>query len=133
MPRRRDRQPRSPRPAEDPPTPSAPIFCARSLSDLLAETAVPATQLARERGLHYSAIFRWMTGGARRGCGGGQVRLESYRLGGTIYTTREAIERFVAAQSADIAPAVVHPAPRQPGQRRRAAERAVAECERQGA
>ena len=40
------------------------------------------------RRLHISAVYRWMSRGVRG------VVLESVRIGGTAYTTREALQRF---------------------------------------
>jgi len=39
--------------------------------------------------LHISAVYRWMSNGV-----GGGVRLESVKLGGTTYTSVEALQRF---------------------------------------
>lgn len=40
------------------------------------------------RKIHLSAVYRWIS----RGVGG--TRLESIKLGGSTYTTREALQRF---------------------------------------
>lgn len=56
--------------------------------------------------LHISACYRWIT----KGLGG--VRLESIRLGGTTYTSVEALQRFAAALSADREQPRVHVHPR---------------------
>jgi hypothetical protein len=40
------------------------------------------------RPLHPSTIYRWISRGLRG------VRLEAIRLGGTLYTSREALQRF---------------------------------------
>jgi len=39
--------------------------------------------------IHISAVYRWMSAGV-----GGGVRLESIKLGGTTYTSVEALQRF---------------------------------------
>ncbi len=63
--------------------------------DLAAETLLTISQAARirppargGRPTHSSTIYRWITRGIR-GC-----KLEAIRLGGTLYTSREAMQRF---------------------------------------
>ena len=63
--------------------------------DLTAENLIPLRAVPRHlpprpngKRLHVSAIYRW----AQRGVRG--VRLELIRIGGTAYTTREALQRF---------------------------------------
>jgi hypothetical protein len=74
---------------------------------------------------HPSTIFRWAMKGVRG------VRLEVLRLGGRLITSREALQRFAEALSADLEQAP-RPAPRSPAKRRRASERAAAELEKIG-
>jgi hypothetical protein len=69
--------------------------------DLTRETlipirAVPGHLPRRPSGkkLHVSAVYRWL----QRGVGG--VRLESVKVGGTTYTSVEAIARFAQASRA---------------------------------
>lgn len=58
---------------------------------LVALRDVPALlPRRRNRRVHLSTVYRWVTRGA-----GGRV-LESVRLGGVSYTSREALERFAA-------------------------------------
>jgi hypothetical protein len=73
------------------------------------------------RGLHVSTLWRWMQRGIRG------VRLETCMIGGTRYTSREALERFVARTTAAADDAV--PTIRTPKQQRsiEAAERELAE------
>jgi hypothetical protein len=87
--------------------------------DLLAEDRLTLSQAARLLRLHVGTIHRWRL----RGCRG--VRLETALLGGIRYTTRQALDRFVAATTA--AADGVAPAPRTPAQR----ERAIAAAERE--
>lgn len=63
--------------------------------------------------LHASTGFRWASAGLRG------HRLETVRIGGTLYTSQEALQRF-ADRLSDAEPA---PTPR-PDSRRRAAEQA---------
>jgi hypothetical protein len=51
---------------------------------------------------HQNTLRRW----ANKGVNG--VRLETFRLGGKLLTTREACERFVAAQNARRASVAEH-------------------------
>lgn len=60
---------------------------------ILEETQLSLTALAKERGVNVATTWRW----ANRGVRG--VRLETFALGGKRFTTREALERFVAASS----------------------------------
>lgn len=51
------------------------------------------------RRVHLSAIHRWVQYG-RLGAGGRRVRLETLRLGGSTYTSLEALQRFANELSA---------------------------------
>jgi hypothetical protein len=64
---------------------------------------VPKLLPARPSGkkLHISAVYRW----AQRGIQG--IRLEVVRVGGTTYTSREALQRFVQSPNAAPAPLVL--------------------------
>jgi hypothetical protein len=84
---------------------------------------------------HASTLWRW----SRRGIkarDGSRVRLEHVRLGGKVFTSREAIERFGAALAAADAAHFDPPAPppkgRTDAQRRRAVDRATAELAEAG-
>ena len=68
-----------------------------------------------DRRLSLATLHRWRLNGVRG------VKLETILIGGLRYTSREAIDRFIAAQNADDAPAapVITPA-----QRRRQSEAA---------
>lgn len=70
--------------------------------DLTSETLIPIRDVPdrlprRPSGkkLHVSAVYRWL----QRGVGG--VRLESVKVGGTTYTSAEALARFARASTAD--------------------------------
>lgn len=69
--------------------------------DLTRETLIPIRavpdRLPRRpsgKKLHVSAVYRWL----QRGVGG--VRLESVKIGGTTYTSVEALARFARASAA---------------------------------
>ena len=67
---------------------------------LLALHDVPKLLPPRPSGkrLHISAVYRW----AQRGVHG--IRLEIIRVGGTTYTSREALQRFVQPSNSTSAP-----------------------------
>lgn len=77
-----------------------------------------------------SCLVRWVQRGVK-GPNGERIRLEAARLAGRWITTPAACVRFVERQTprSDDAPP---PAPRTPGVRRRAADRAAKELERLG-
>jgi hypothetical protein len=79
---------------------------------------------------HLSTILRWILQGAKAP-NGERVRLEACRLGGRWLTSKDAIQRFCNRLTPQLdTPAA--PAPRSPGQRRHAAERAEKELGRIG-
>lgn len=75
------------------------------------------------RPLHPSTAWRWVFDGR----GPDRVRLETVRIGGRTRTSRQALQRFLAALNPEptIAPSPV----RTPAARRRAADRAGRELE----
>lgn len=87
------------------------------------------TTEGRDSPIHPSTVVRWCTRGVRL-AGGRVVKLEHLRLGGRLLTTRQALARFVAAQTET---AGETPTVRTPTQRQRAADRAAAELEKMGA
>ena len=63
--------------------------------DLSSETLIPIRDVPKclpkrsnSKRIHISAIYRWIQSGVRG------VRLESIKVGGSTYTSREAIQRF---------------------------------------
>ncbi len=83
----------------------------------------------RGRKPHFSTLWRWATRGLRG------VRLETLRCGGTLVTSREAIQRFFEQLSAmDDQPPQFNPPPafRTPAQRQRDIERAENELREMG-
>ena len=72
-----------------------------SAENLLGESRVSITELARRERVAVSTAWRWVL----RGCRG--HRLESFAVGGKRYTTDESFARFIAATNGQtpIAPA----------------------------
>jgi Tfp pilus assembly protein FimT len=96
------------------------------MSELLAETILSLGEAARQfpgsRGAKRvcpSTVWRWCSKGTRRQ-DGQIVRLEHFRLGGRVMTTREAVARFVTAltDTPHTAPSVRTPAARAAASRR---------------
>lgn len=121
------------RATSQPDTPRPGANAARVLGERTLSAAQLARQLPAGRGdgrASPSCVSRWITAGVR-GPGGRRVRLEAIRVGGRWMTSKEAFERFTAA----LTPAAVGDgghAPRGPGDRMKASERAAAELERVG-
>ncbi len=70
--------------------------------DLERETLIPLRDVPKrlpprtnDRRLHISAVYRWATRGVRG------VVLETIRIGGTTFTSVQALQRFAEAQSRD--------------------------------
>lgn len=78
------------------------------------------------RRLGLATIQRWRLHGVRG------VKLETLLIGGSRYTSREAIARFIAAQNGADTAAVDAAVAVTPARRRRQAEAARAELERAG-
>jgi len=94
------------------------------LTEELVSMADAASLLPKRRGgakLSLSTLWRWSTRGAKG------VRLETVRVGSGVYTTRDALRRFIEARTA-AAGGVVAQAPA-PSTRSR---RAMKELERMG-
>ncbi|NNM84739.1 MAG: DUF1580 domain-containing protein [Phycisphaerales bacterium] len=85
----------------------------RELADILPPSSRTGTPL------HLCTIHRWVTAGIRG------VRLEVVRCGGSLATSREAVERFFSALSATDAPTHT---PSTPARRERRVSRAQQEC-----
>jgi hypothetical protein len=109
----------------------------RLLEEIEAGQARTLTQAARlvprtrqDRPVSIGCLLRWVNPGVL-GPDGQRIRLEAARLAGRWVTTPGAIRRFVQAQTPplDGGPA---PAPRSPGVRQRASERAGKELDRVG-
>jgi hypothetical protein len=103
--------------------------------DIRNETLISLTQAARmlppgrrERPVSVSCVYRWIFSGIKTPHG--KVRLEGIRIGGRWLTSVEALERFAAAQTPDLAdrPQL----PRTSTMRCRAAQRAEAQLTKIG-
>lgn len=95
---------------------------------ILSETTLSLPAAAKrlppyrgDRPVSVSCLMRWILDGIRTAHG--NVRLEAVRLGGHWLTSAQALERFAAAQTPNLAdrPQL----PRTPASRRRASERAA--------
>lgn len=67
--------------------------------DLMAEDLVPVSRAASELDVDGGTVTRWILNGVKGGRVNGQrprVKLEAVRIGGRVYTTRQALARFVA-------------------------------------
>jgi len=78
---------------------------------LTDEGLIGATAAGRILKRHASTITRWVLIGVRLD-DGRQVRLEGFRCGGKIQTSKPALMRFCAAQQAGEAPPIQTPAAR---------------------
>ena len=100
--------------------------------DIQAETVIGLGEGCREfppKGIAAATISRYIQNGVKVKATGNVVKLETCRIGGRRFTSREAIARFIAAQNADDAPAApVFTA----SQRRRQSEAACQELRRMG-
>lgn len=99
------------------------------LADLMAETALYVSRLAQERDIDVGTVSRWiMTGVKGRAVNGVRpvIKLESYRLGGRVFTTREAFARFAARLNGELPTLTTStvPATRTAAERKRASEAA---------
>lgn len=102
------------------------------MSELLNETIIGlssvASMLPGKRGatrLSPATVFRWCTVGTKT-TDGRRVRLESFRAGNRILTTREAVIRYFDSLN-PITPIEPQLAPRSPAATRRAAAQAEQE------
>jgi hypothetical protein len=101
--------------------------------DLVAETPLSLRQAAalfpinrNGRPVSVSCIFRWIAQGVR-GPDGGVLRLEALRAGGRWITSREAVQRFVEAQTPRLSDAP--PLPPSAAERSRHAARVAAQLD----
>jgi hypothetical protein len=108
-----------------------------STTDLLNEDVISLAGVARlfpgARGAERvspTTTFRWCTRGVRTPAG--VVKLESFRAGSRVFTSRQAVERFVAALSTPAEP-VAAPVVRTPSARRKAADAAAEALKAAGA
>jgi hypothetical protein len=102
--------------------------------DLSSERVIPLCrgnrhlpESPRGKRVHPSTLYRWASGGVR-GADGTHVVLETIRVGGTLYTSVEAVQEFCRRLTGE------RPAhrPETPARRDDRAARAGRECERLG-
>jgi hypothetical protein len=112
---------------------------AETSSILLNETLLTLSQAARRlppfragRPVNPATLTRWILSGAKAP-NGTVVRLEAIKTPSGWRTSEEALARFFAALTPDLAEDTIRPAPRTPMQRQRASERAAKQLERAGA
>ena len=91
---------------------------------ILSETIVPVVELARELDRDAATLARWCTKGTLQASSEGRkrrTRLEHFRAGGSLFTSREAFARYVIAMTAPEKVAIVTPSQsgRKPARRRR--------------
>lgn len=67
---------------------------------LTSETRLGLKQAATTLGVSTDAVRRYVLHGTKDRRSGTITRLEHFRLGGRLYTTREALTRFIAATTA---------------------------------
>jgi len=96
--------------------------------DLACEQLVPVRDIPRRlphrangKRVHISACYRWLSRGVRG------VKLEAIRIGGTTYTSVEALQRFAERLSSSTPRPLAEPAPNQ--SRQKAIDRATRELE----
>jgi hypothetical protein len=94
----------------------------------LAEAAKRIPPFRPGRAVSVSCITRWILQGVRTPQG--RLRLEAVRIGGRWVTSLEALERFIAGQTPNLADRLQ--LPRTPAARRRAIERAEARLQKIG-
>ena len=96
--------------------------------DLEADTLIPVGKISTllPKRVHTATIWRWIQRGVRG------VKLETVLIGGRRYTSREALQQFIAATTA-AADGDSSPAPSIPSrQRQRSHSQATDELERSG-
>src|SRR6516164_6958747 len=98
----------------------------RTLS--LAEAAGKFPSYRRGRPLTVSCVLRWILTGTKTPSGE-VVKLEAFRMGRRWLTTLESLQRFADAQTPNLE-SKHNGAPRPPGSRRRASERAEKRLEK---
>ncbi|HKQ48567.1 MAG TPA: DUF1580 domain-containing protein [Phycisphaerae bacterium] len=95
------------------------------VENLIPLRAVPQLLPSRPNGkrLHISAVYRWTLRGVKG------IRLETVRIGGTTYTSREAIQRFSERLSgSEQSPQLVNPVSRSRQRQLEEANAAVAKA-----
>jgi hypothetical protein len=70
---------------------------------MLHEARLPMADAARRLGLNIKSLYRYASHGVL-GRSGALVKLQTLRIGGIVWTTAEALERFVVALNSDNPP-----------------------------
>ncbi|HEY1376006.1 MAG TPA: DUF1580 domain-containing protein [Gemmataceae bacterium] len=101
--------------------------------DIHSETLIGFSDAARRfpacrqgRPVNPSTLWRWCRVGVRQP-GGARLKLEFVRVGSRCLTSVQALDRFIAQQTANYTAETPASAVRTPNQRHRAADRAGAE------
>jgi hypothetical protein len=102
------------------------IIVAEETTFPLAETPKHIPPRRGGRKLHQATAFRWAKHGVRG------VKLETIRIGGTLCTSVEALQRFFERLSATDGPSEAAPSIRTPAARARAIAKAEAELAKLG-
>jgi hypothetical protein len=105
--------------------------------DLGSEHVISLAQAARSvpssqgKTVHAATVWRWIRKGVLAG-DGRRVRLDAAKLGGRWVTSKEALQRFLEALTPSFGNPQRGVAPRTPGQRKRAYERAAEALDKEG-
>lgn len=105
-------------------------------NSLLEERMIPLNEAARllprpgGRQISKVSLWRWATKGVKSGAS--RVRLETIKVGGTRYTTVEAIERFAARLDPESFTDRIRQAARSTSRRRREARAAATQLKADG-
>jgi hypothetical protein len=105
------------------------------LARLMGESRLLVTCLAKEQDVDPATATRWVLVGIKgRAVNGVRpvIKLESYRIGGRLYTSRPAWERFVFAQNNHVMAPAITSAKRADSTRRTASESAAQKAEALG-
>jgi hypothetical protein len=102
------------------------------IARLLSEDRISVSSLAKELDLHVGTVIRWCTSGTLASGSRRRVKLEHFRMGGSIHTSRQAFRRYVAALNSSGGTVGEAPGARTAAQRRRDAEAASREASRLG-
>ena len=82
------------------------------MNDLLSESRITLTDLAKREGVNCCTVWRWANRGVK------SIRLETYSRGGRRFTTLPAFERWIAKINGENRPAGRTPRQREADQRR---------------
>jgi hypothetical protein len=98
--------------------------------DITSPDLIPLEEAASVVKVHFTSVYRWVLRGVP-GPDGQRVRLAAVKLAGRWLTTRAALQEFAERTTPRFDEETL-PAPRSPGRRQRASERAAAELARIG-